>query len=113
MAASLRPSLSLQLTSLSDRYVSHFETEGPHVLLYFDSVSREVAGVGHWGEEGHCRGPRAQGGRTRGRPCWQGRGQSAGGAESEPVLKPTVFNLRVALWSFSRAVLERRPFFRK
>lgn len=32
---------SPQLTSLSDRYVSHFETEGPHVLLYFDSVSRE------------------------------------------------------------------------
>lgn len=31
---------SSQLTSLSDRYVSHFETEGPHVLLYFDSVSR-------------------------------------------------------------------------
>uniref|UniRef100_A0A8C2V9F5 Complement C4-A n=1 Tax=Chinchilla lanigera TaxID=34839 RepID=A0A8C2V9F5_CHILA len=28
-----------KLTSLSDRYVSHFETEGPHVLLYFDSVS--------------------------------------------------------------------------
>lgn len=38
-ATSLRPSPSLQLTSLSDRYVSHFETEGPHVLLYFDSVS--------------------------------------------------------------------------
>lgn len=33
--------LSPQLASLSDRYVSHFETEGPHVLLYFDSVSRE------------------------------------------------------------------------
>lgn len=32
---------SPQLTSLSDRYVSYFETEGPHVLLYFDSVSRE------------------------------------------------------------------------
>ena len=31
----------LQLTSLSDRYVSHFETDGPHVLLYFDSVSKE------------------------------------------------------------------------
>lgn len=31
----------LQLTSLSDRYVSHFETDGPHVLLYFDSVSVE------------------------------------------------------------------------
>ncbi|XP_027710711.1 complement C4-A-like, partial [Vombatus ursinus] len=28
-----------KLTSLSDRYVSHFETQGPHVLLYFDSVS--------------------------------------------------------------------------
>uniref|UniRef100_A0A4X2M0M4 Anaphylatoxin-like domain-containing protein n=1 Tax=Vombatus ursinus TaxID=29139 RepID=A0A4X2M0M4_VOMUR len=25
-----------KLTSLSDRYVSHFETQGPHVLLYFD-----------------------------------------------------------------------------
>ena len=34
-------SRSPQLTSLSDRYVSHFETEGPHVLLYFDSVSKE------------------------------------------------------------------------
>ncbi|KAM5262478.1 complement C4-A-like isoform 2-T2 [Ctenodactylus gundi] len=35
-----------KLTSLSDRYVSHFETEGPHVLLYFDSVpiSRECVG---------------------------------------------------------------------
>lgn len=30
-----------KLTSLSDRYVSHFETDGPHVLLYFDSVSGE------------------------------------------------------------------------
>lgn len=37
----MTPSLSLQLTSLSDRYVSHFETDGPHVLLYFDSVSGE------------------------------------------------------------------------
>uniref|UniRef100_A0A8C7ER97 C4a anaphylatoxin n=1 Tax=Neovison vison TaxID=452646 RepID=A0A8C7ER97_NEOVI len=37
-----------KLTSLSDRYVSHFETEGPHVLLYFDSVptSRECVGFG-------------------------------------------------------------------
>lgn len=35
---------SPQLTSLSDRYVSHFETEGPHVLLYFDSVSRGWGG---------------------------------------------------------------------
>uniref|UniRef100_A0AC11DDU6 Uncharacterized protein n=1 Tax=Ovis aries TaxID=9940 RepID=A0AC11DDU6_SHEEP len=37
-----------KLTSLSDRYVSHFETEGPHVLLYFDSVptSRECIGFG-------------------------------------------------------------------
>nr|XP_012292135.1 complement C4-A [Aotus nancymaae] len=35
-----------KLTSLSDRYVSHFETEGPHILLYFDSVptSRECVG---------------------------------------------------------------------
>lgn len=39
-------SLSSQLTSLSDRYVSHFETEGPHVLLYFDSVSRGTGGPG-------------------------------------------------------------------
>ncbi|XP_042794265.1 LOW QUALITY PROTEIN: complement C4-A-like [Panthera pardus] len=37
-----------KLTSLSDQYVSHFETEGPHVLLYFDSVptSRECVGFG-------------------------------------------------------------------
>ncbi|XP_037375338.1 complement C4-B-like [Talpa occidentalis] len=37
-----------KLTSLSDRYVSHFETEGPHILLYFDSVptSRECVGFG-------------------------------------------------------------------
>uniref|UniRef100_A0A8D2CYA2 C4a anaphylatoxin n=1 Tax=Sciurus vulgaris TaxID=55149 RepID=A0A8D2CYA2_SCIVU len=37
-----------KLTSLSDRYVSHFETDGPHVLLYFDSVptSRECVGFG-------------------------------------------------------------------
>ncbi|NIG60831.1 complement C4-A [Pontoporia blainvillei] len=37
-----------KLTSLSDRYVSHFETEGPHVLLYFDSVptSQECVGFG-------------------------------------------------------------------
>ncbi|XP_037699578.1 complement C4-B-like [Choloepus didactylus] len=37
-----------KLTSLSDRYVSHFETEGPHVLLYFDSVptSWECVGFG-------------------------------------------------------------------
>uniref|UniRef100_A0A452U8X9 Complement C4A (Rodgers blood group) n=1 Tax=Ursus maritimus TaxID=29073 RepID=A0A452U8X9_URSMA len=37
-----------KLASLSDRYVSHFETEGPHVLLYFDSVptSRECVGFG-------------------------------------------------------------------
>uniref|UniRef100_A0A8C5L554 Complement C4-A n=1 Tax=Jaculus jaculus TaxID=51337 RepID=A0A8C5L554_JACJA len=37
-----------KLTSLSDRYVSHFETNGPHVLLYFDSVptSRECVGFG-------------------------------------------------------------------
>ncbi|XP_036891496.1 complement C4-A [Sturnira hondurensis] len=37
-----------KLTSLSDRYVSHFETQGPHVLLYFDSVptSRECVGFG-------------------------------------------------------------------
>ena len=35
-------SRSPQLASLSDRYVSHFETEGPHVLLYFDSVSKEA-----------------------------------------------------------------------
>ncbi|KAM6183987.1 complement C4-A-like [Erethizon dorsatum] len=37
-----------KLTSLSDRYVSHFETEGPHVILYFDSVStsRECVGFG-------------------------------------------------------------------
>ncbi|XP_045049056.2 complement C4-A isoform X2 [Desmodus rotundus] len=37
-----------KLTSLSDRYVSHFETEGPHVLLYFDSVptARECVGFG-------------------------------------------------------------------
>lgn len=37
-----------KLTSLSDRYVSHFETEGPHVLLYFDSVptTRECVGFG-------------------------------------------------------------------
>ncbi|KAM9075756.1 complement C4-B [Megaptera novaeangliae] len=37
-----------KLTSLSDRYVSHFETEGPHVVLYFDSVpmSRECVGFG-------------------------------------------------------------------
>ncbi|KAM6185427.1 complement C4-A-like isoform 2-T2 [Rhynchocyon petersi] len=37
-----------KLTSLSDRYVSHFETEGPHVLLYFDSVptSKECVGFG-------------------------------------------------------------------
>ncbi|XP_058934146.1 complement C4-B-like [Kogia breviceps] len=37
-----------KLTSLSDRYMSHFETEGPHVLLYFDSVpiSRECVGFG-------------------------------------------------------------------
>lgn len=37
-----------KLTSLSDRYVSHFETEGPRVLLYFDSVptSRECVGFG-------------------------------------------------------------------
>ncbi|XP_004424383.1 PREDICTED: complement C4-A [Ceratotherium simum simum] len=35
-----------KLASLSDRYVSHFETEGPHVLLYFDSVPtfRECVG---------------------------------------------------------------------
>lgn len=39
----------LQLTSLSDRYVSHFETDGPHVLLYFDSVSGEKSHRrGHW-----------------------------------------------------------------
>uniref|UniRef100_A0A2K5CNN7 Uncharacterized protein n=1 Tax=Aotus nancymaae TaxID=37293 RepID=A0A2K5CNN7_AOTNA len=36
-----------KLTSLSDRYVSHFETEGPHILLYFDSVRRESVG-GTW-----------------------------------------------------------------
>ncbi|KAI5939250.1 Complement C4-A [Manis javanica] len=37
-----------KLTSLADRYVSHFETEGPHVLLYFDSVTthRECVGFG-------------------------------------------------------------------
>ncbi|KAB1262104.1 Complement C4-A [Camelus dromedarius] len=37
-----------KLTSLSDQYVSHFETTGPHVLLYFDSVptSRECVGFG-------------------------------------------------------------------
>ncbi|KAL1286582.1 C4L [Ovibos moschatus] len=37
-----------KLTSLPDRYVSHFETEGPHILLYFDSVptSRECIGFG-------------------------------------------------------------------
>ncbi|XP_049745187.1 complement C4-A-like [Elephas maximus indicus] len=37
-----------KLTSLSDRYVSHFETEGPHVLLYFDSVAttKECVGFG-------------------------------------------------------------------
>ncbi|XP_048203992.1 complement C4-A [Perognathus longimembris pacificus] len=37
-----------KLTSLSDRYVSHFEMNGPHVLLYFDSVptSRECVGFG-------------------------------------------------------------------
>uniref|UniRef100_A0A8C0E2Y3 C4a anaphylatoxin n=1 Tax=Balaenoptera musculus TaxID=9771 RepID=A0A8C0E2Y3_BALMU len=37
-----------KLTSLSDRYVSHFETEGPHVVLYFDSVpmARECVGFG-------------------------------------------------------------------
>ncbi|KAG8505792.1 Complement C4-A [Galemys pyrenaicus] len=37
-----------KLTSLSDRYVSHFETEGPHILLYFDSIptSRECVGFG-------------------------------------------------------------------
>uniref|UniRef100_A0ABK0LA54 Complement C4A n=1 Tax=Rattus norvegicus TaxID=10116 RepID=A0ABK0LA54_RAT len=37
-----------KLTSLSDRYVSHFETDGPHVLLYFDSVptTRECVGFG-------------------------------------------------------------------
>ncbi|XP_004695212.1 PREDICTED: complement C4-B [Condylura cristata] len=37
-----------KLTSLSDRYVSHFEIEGPHILLYFDSVptSRECVGFG-------------------------------------------------------------------
>ncbi|XP_012890400.1 PREDICTED: complement C4-A [Dipodomys ordii] len=37
-----------KLTALSDRYVSHFETNGPHVLLYFDSVptSRECVGFG-------------------------------------------------------------------
>ncbi|XP_065741042.1 complement C4-A-like isoform X2 [Phocoena phocoena] len=37
-----------KLTSLSDRYMSHFETEGPHVLLYFDSVpmSQECVGFG-------------------------------------------------------------------
>lgn len=40
-------SLSPQLTSLSDRYMSHFETEGPHVLLYFDSVSKEGDRGGH------------------------------------------------------------------
>lgn len=40
-----------KLTSLSDRYVSHFETEGPHVLLYFDSVSRG----GDTGGHGWCR----------------------------------------------------------
>lgn len=38
---------SSQLISLSDRYVSHFETEGPHVLLYFDSVSRGGDTGGH------------------------------------------------------------------
>ena len=44
-------SRSPQLTSLSDRYVSHFETEGPHVLLYFDSVSKEGdRGAPSW----HC-----------------------------------------------------------
>lgn len=43
---------SLQLTSLSDRYVSHFETDGPHVLLYFDSVSRgKFHRRGHWALE--------------------------------------------------------------
>ncbi|XP_044529852.1 complement C4-A isoform X2 [Gracilinanus agilis] len=35
-----------KLTSLSDRYVSHFETQGPHVLLYFDSVSASRDCVG-------------------------------------------------------------------
>ncbi|XP_055983278.1 complement C4-B-like isoform X2 [Sorex fumeus] len=35
-----------KLTSLSDRYVSHFETEGPHVLLYFDSVPTTKECVG-------------------------------------------------------------------
>ncbi|XP_008573236.1 PREDICTED: complement C4-A isoform X2 [Galeopterus variegatus] len=37
-----------KLTTLSDRYVSHFETQGPHVLLYFDSVPtlRECVGFG-------------------------------------------------------------------
>ncbi|XP_054985074.1 complement C4-B isoform X2 [Sorex araneus] len=37
-----------KLTSLVDRYVSHFETEGPHVLLYFDSVptTKECVGFG-------------------------------------------------------------------
>lgn len=37
-----------KLTHLVDRYVSHFETEGPHILLYFDSVptSRECVGFG-------------------------------------------------------------------
>lgn len=45
---------SPQLTSLSDRYVSHFETEGPHVLLYFDSVSRGWGGGA--GDRGGHRG---------------------------------------------------------
>ncbi|XP_062954344.1 complement C4-A [Cynocephalus volans] len=37
-----------KLTTLSDRYMSHFETQGPHVLLYFDSVPtlRECVGFG-------------------------------------------------------------------
>lgn len=59
-----------KLTSLSDRYVSHFETDGPHVLLYFDSVS----------------GGGSQGGTARCwvlEPRWKGSDEAVAGAGGE------------------------------
>lgn len=73
----------LQLTSLSDRYVSHFETDGPHVLLYFDSVSVERRTGSSWVSILPCQG----------RMVWapgEGRGGDVAGRqrtlESSPVL---------------------------
>lgn len=78
---------------------------------------------------GHCERPALPGrqdtreamlaGAVRGQGPGQGWapnvvwGQSAGGAESEPVRKPTVFNLRVCFVVVFIDVREKCPFFRE